>query len=260
MSLYSDFIDFLATPTCLRKTGYETLSTVDFLIRCGSWSPFSQRRMRLLLSAPWSYLFSKEIIESPAMDSFWNGIHKKTRGKHLYELGVGQNEKIHRKLCPELLGVSGYTGIDSLSLGNKNIIELDVLSWAVQAANNSGSILAFGLFNEPLSPMNAFTSDCILQSGYLFPAFSPDFPFRSQFEHEYLRRLAKELYRIVPNGGILFGDGIRPLRYYNYFLVYLDQAGFKPDKELIESLETFLASSEGFPYIDKVRDPFFFTK
>jgi SAM-dependent methyltransferase len=112
------------------------------------------------------------------------------------------------------------------------------------------TILAFGVFNEPMS----LKFPGLAPPRFYIPARSPEAATRAHCEHEYVRRLAREMYRALKPGGILLGDGLHSRGFETEVRNYLQLAGFEPDMKGFDTLSK--VSLEKF----RIRDPFFFVK
>ena len=72
-----------------------------------------------------------------------------------------------------------------------------------------------------------------------------------QWEQEYLRRLAREIGRVTPNGEILFGDGLHPIDANFDFDRYLQGSGFRHDAALYATLAKSCDIMARSPFIFK---------
>jgi SAM-dependent methyltransferase len=149
-------------------------------------------------------------------------------------------------------GASHYLSADLNRDSQKHgAVTLDALSFfSLLDSNSVSTIMAFGVFNEPMSlqyPAHA-------PPHFFLPANGPKDATRAHCEHEYVRRLAREMLRVLKPGGVLLGDGLHSRGVEADVRNYLLSAGFVPDIEGFLTLEA--VPTRRFT----IRDPFFFTK
>lgn len=238
-------------------TGLEALSTGELLDRANEAGAF--RRVltsRVLLTTPWSRMVEEEFLRSPPATRFFTYLRDALAGKRVIELGVGDNASVHGRLFKEMFDVREYIPVDvRLCPG---VIQASALRFLVNEPTDSTCIVAFGLFNEPLSPL--------INGGFTEPAASIDRAQAGHFELEYLRRLATEMSRVLSRDGLLFGDGLYPLQDNDTLAVYMRRDGLRHDDEGYKRLDdalrdAFIERSEGGLYFrEKLENPFFLRK
>ena len=186
-------------------------------------------------------------------------VSKRLSSRPLFELGVNNLATKHKDLAVRRLRASSYQGVDAYC-DSPQVVRADALQWLVSQPDGSGSVLAFGLLNEPLSPVDSFLAMSFWKNGFFLPVPTCTHFSRSQMEHEYLRRLAKQLYRVIPERGLLFGCGLYPMSSRRDMRHYLERAGFIENSELSGTFHAWHNSADAARLDTRVRQPFFFTK
>jgi SAM-dependent methyltransferase len=125
---------------------------------------------------------------------------------------------------------------------------LSFLSLMKSASVNA--IVAFGVFNEPMSLQ--FPAEA--PPRFFLPAKGKDDATRAHCEHEYVRRLAREIVRVLKPGGVLLGDGLHSRGFETEVRTYLLRAGLMPHLPGFETLSEVPRGQF------RIFDPFFFTK
>lgn len=214
----------IATPDYLKPTGLEDLTNEAFQELANTRNIFGHAKtIPTFLNAPWSTMLSEEGLAAKEAAPFRDFLYKELSGKPLIELGAGDNGPRHAWIFRTLFGVKSYHPVDM----QEKVIEYDgtqadALSYLQACPHNSANIAAFGLFNEPMSPIYGHSA-----FEFMWPARTPEVSTRRQCEQEYLRRLAKEIHRVLPKGGLLFGDGLHPIRVSRDFEYFLQGNGIK---------------------------------
>jgi len=242
----------LLTPAVIADTGLEGLSLRDFIGLAREKRAFFHATETELRSGWWSSLLSGSFLGSDISSSFKNYLVRHISGQAVVEIGPGEQIKRHTSLMRGAFGASHYLSADLNRDSQKyGAFTLDALSFFSLLNDNSVSaIMAFGVFNEPMSlqyPAEA-------PPHFYLPASGPEKATRSHCEHEYVRRLAREMLRVLKPGGVLLGDGLHSRGFETEVRNYLLSTGFIPDIEGFETLEA--VPTRHF----KIRDPFFFTK
>jgi hypothetical protein len=239
----------LLRPAIFKDTGLEGLSTRDFLALARSRRAFYHATETELRSGWWSALLSSSFLESDQSRPFREYLDKHTRGRAVVEIGPGNRIKQHQKLLRQEFGATHYLSVDlnsdSERFGAAISDALTYFSWFQPASIDT--ILAFGVFNEPMSLQ--FPAD---DPPRLFlPARTPEEAARAHCEHEYVRRLAREMLRVLKPGGVLLGDGMFSRGFETEVASYLQMAGFTEDASGFTSLQ------DAQPQKFYIRDPFF---
>lgn len=172
----------------------------------------------------------------------------------LVEIGGGTSAAAHSKFFTSTLKVSDYRSVDSNTPQSSVSTQEDVLPYLAKMRAGT-NIVAFGFFNEPFSPGLAG----MLHSGAqrIRPsAADPTALLHARtIEWEYTARVLDEVARIVPKGGLLFGDGLHPLFYMNLTEELLMARGFAKVEPLYK-----LARARVLLSGSKIYDPFFLVR
>lgn len=232
-----------------RPTGLEHFPREDFVKEAYRHDIFHPtRESAILMTSNWDYMLDPENLRLESSRPFMSALRKELRGQNIIELGAGERGADHEKIFKGIFRVASYTAVDIREeVVRSGGVQDDALQYLMRRSDQSAVVVAFGLFNEPLSPINLTTP-----LEFMWPASSPERATRRQWEQEYLRRLAREIGRVTPNGGILFGDGLHPIDANFDFDRYLQGSGFRHDA----ALYTTLAKS----YDIMARSPFIFKK
>jgi hypothetical protein len=188
----------------------------------------------------WDYIIEKNsLVSDKDLRELRRNLGKILPRQSLLELGVGEKFNAHSIYFKKHFQVQAYEAVDRVVTSQAaGLHEADSLVFLGRLQASSTSICAFGLFNEPLVPHFRFRS----------PAWQLDHAKRGHLEHEYLRRIARELYRVVPDDGVFFGDGLHPAlngrhpwMFYvqRVFHQYLHMQGFREDKRIQLGLNKF---------------------
>ena len=215
-------------PTGLEKVDRDLF--VEEAYRHGIFYP--TRASRILMTAHWDTMIDLNGISKHDSRPFVSAMRKEISGKNVIELGAGERGAEHERIFTKKFGAASYAAVDIREevtrCGGE---QADALQFLMKKPDQSALVVAFGLFNEPLSPINGTT-----KLDFMWPARSPDQASRRQWEQEYLRRLAREIARVTPDGGMLFGDGIHPIDANFDLDHYLQGSGFRHDVELYKAL------------------------
>jgi SAM-dependent methyltransferase len=168
------------------------------------------------------------------------------------EVGPGEQIQRHRDLMRRKFAASHYLSVDLRKESERfGAVNTDALSFfSLFQTESVDVILAFGVFNEPMS----LQFPALSPPRFYIPARRPDNATRAHCEHEYVRRLAREMFRALKPGGVLLGDGLHSRGFEMEVETYLRFAGFTPDTRGLDTLSNVA--------LDKfsIRDPFFFVK
>jgi hypothetical protein len=211
-------------------TGLEEISREELQELVKRTQAFQHGKERpVLLNAPWSQVFDRELLSSKEAGPWLHYLRSSLKGRNLTELGVGMNADKHAALANRFLNPRFYVGVDQQSIARQNgAIISDVLDFVSGLPDASTNVLAFGLFNEPLSLQ--FGRDY----GFHHPAKSPDTARRGHVEHEYIRRLTREIARVLPEGGVIFGRGLHSRGFEREIEGYFQLAGLVNDQKAME--------------------------
>lgn len=216
-------------------TGIGHISTDQLLDLAAHHIAFPQNRHSILQTANWNRLFSKDIIHTPIMFHFKEVLAKSLKDKPIIELGVGDNFDLHQDFFKSKFKVSQYTAIDRRKTNSEEVIESDLLKF-LESYQGTANIVAFGVFNEPMSPDVGFFKPSYLEKLH-----------HGHIEHEYLRRVAKQIARITGDSCVFFGEGLHPFfrshlsvhRYISQvFDNYLWAYGMQPPRDLMPLLDS----------------------
>lgn len=226
-------------PETKKHTGLEKLSHEQFMAESESRKIFGSARTNpIFLESSWDLLLKALYAGHTGQVREWRPLALKVweviRKKNLIELGVGDTFARHKQVFKKTFGVASFRAMDRQPKAKTGAEEGDALDFLTKLPDNSANITAYGLFNEPLSIQLGEERGEHSPLDFLWPARNLSVATNRQFEHEYLRRLARELYRVVPPNGILFGAGLHPVGIFTEFNDYLLAAGFYPDKECQE--------------------------
>lgn len=240
------------TPAPLADTGLEGLSLRNFVEVARAKRAFFHATETELRAGWWSSLLSTRFLNSDASLAFRNYLSRHIRNNAVVEIGPGEQIKRHTQLMRSTFGASRYLSVDLNSESAKyGARHMDALSFFSLIDDSSVSaIMAFGVFNEPMSLQYPADSP----PHFYLPARGPEDATRAHCEHEYVRRLAREMLRVLKPGGVLLGDGLHSRGFEAEVRNYILSAGFTPD------LEGFLTLESAFGHDFIIRDPFFFTR
>jgi len=233
-------------------TGLETLPMREFLELARAKRAFYHATETELRSGWWSALLDREFLKSPESAAFRDYLKSHIFKKAVAEIGPGEQIFCHRQLMRLTLGATHYLSVDLRKESEKfGATHTDALSFfSLFNSESIDAIFAFGVFNEPMSLQYPAFAPPLL----LLPARTPEVATRAHCEHEYVRRLGREMFRALKPGGVLFGDGLHSRGFEKDVRTYIELAGFTPDLRGIESLSD--VSLRKF----HIRDPFFFVK
>ncbi len=240
------------SPSVFKDTGLEGLPVREFLELARERRAFYHATETELRSGWWSSLLAKSFLRSPESGPFREYLLEHVRDKAVVEIGPGEQVHRHRDLLRSSFGATHYLSVDLRKESERwGAVYSDALSFFSLFENASvDTIMGFGVFNEPMSlqfPGHA-------PPYFIFPARGPSDATRAHCEHEYVRRLAREMIRVLRPGGVLLGDGLHSRGFEIEVETYLQRAGFVPD-------ERGFASLGGVRLRQRfIRDPFFFTK
>lgn len=235
---------YATKPTSIKPTGLETYPLEQLLRRSREVGAFHWARQQdVFLTANWERPFSTFILKHPMRREFVSYIQRTLAGESLVELGVGTHASAHRSIFRRAFRIKSYQGLDQQQGADRTGDVLELLS---RIPDNSTHLVAFGVLNEPLSMMYE-------NLGFSFPAPSLASATRSHCEHEYVRRLTKEMYRVIPPGGVLFGLGLHSQGFEREMQIYLLKAGFRHDLRAYGILE-------GVSDFENLYDPFIMRK
>ncbi len=226
-----------------KPTGLENLSDAEFgeLVRQRGAFDFAKTNP-IYLNSSWEGLLGEELLRRPAFRQFRRFLRLRLQDAQVTELGAGRYAVPHSKMFHGLFGVRQYIAVDQVeSIVSNGGVQSDVLEYLSAAPSNSTNLVAFGLLNEPLSPTYR-------QGNFMFPTKDASRASGSHIEHEYLRRLASEMYRVVPAGGLLYGVGMHACGEEKFMEHYLLKAGFEHELRAYELLQQASGTRTYDPY------------
>lgn len=184
--------------------------TLSTLLRLRDADPGVKAIRHITNSGKWNYLMDPAFFAAnPAVTRF---LQDALSQQPVIEIGVGANYQHHAILLRDVLGVGEYSAVDARGQSEPGVTISDALEFVSNRTQNYGSVMAFGFFNEPFAP--SFNN-------------WREFGASSALDFEYAARFAFELSRIVPAGGVVFGDGFHPMRFNRVFESILLKAGFR---------------------------------
>lgn len=236
-------------PIIHTDTGLESLSQRDFLDLAKEKRAFYHATETPLREGWWSSLLRTDFLRSPESREFKRFLRERCKKGVVAEIGPGVQLGRHTALFRNEFGARHYLSVDLNRESEKwGAIYSDALTFfSLMPSNSVDVIAAFGVFNEPMSMK--FPA---LNPPYFFlPARRPELATRAHCEHEYVRRLGREMFRVLKSGGILFGDGLHSRGFETEVKTYLLKAGFEPHQQGLSTLDK----------VDKrrfsIRDPYF---
>lgn len=240
-----NWFKMIATPPIDKPTGLESISNEQLVELCKIKRAFVNTQHGLYLTSSWAGMLRSEFLSSPASTHLRNYLKAHTMNKPLIELAVGQQFLDHRRIAKRKLQVSKYQAVDKHHSGtHKDFSHNDALLYLAAQESNSANIMSFGLLNEPLS---------VAFGRFATPVKDPIKASANHCEHEYLKRLAAHIARVIPEGGLLFGDGLHPILRFFEMDTYLVRSGLCHDKTGYKTLDN--TRHDIGP-----RDPFFLKK
>jgi hypothetical protein len=251
----------LALPELVKHTGLEGLSMSDFMQIADRRNIFRRAKIdSTFLFAKWNSLILAIYSGSKKRNKYtplYDLLYSQVARKPLLEIGVGDNYIAHRRIFVSRFKVSSYEAIDRNKPKSGKVLHVDALRYLSELPENSTNVVAFGVFNEPLAVGlgDEYGEHSFLD--FLWPASDASGATNRQCEYEYLRRLAREIYRVVPEGGILIGKGLHPVGQNPDFNQYLLTAGFTVNQAFREKIHSLvLEETENYghgsliPYYD----------
>jgi hypothetical protein len=240
------------SPAVFKDTGLEGLPVREFLELSRERRAFYHASETELRTGWWSSLLARSFLQSPESAPFREYLSGHVRNGAVVEIGPGEQVHRHRDLLRGSFGATHYLSVDlRKESGRWGAVCTDALSFLSLFENASvDTIMAFGVFNEPMSlqfPGHA-------PPYFILPARGPEDATRAHCEHEYVRRLAREMLRALKPGGVFLGDGIHSRGFEIEVETYLHRAGFAPDARGFSSLAGVRLTQRD------IRDPFFFVK
>lgn len=196
-----------------------------------------------ILQGKWGYMLSRDFLERDDARALRAFLRKNLEGGSVVELGVGENANSHEKVFRQIFGVTDYRAVDSRSVSGNGVRRADMLEFLAELPSKSTHVAAFGVFNEPLSVVLSGIPQDIVG------------PMVVDLEHSYCRRLCRELNRVVPPAGLLFGDGLRPMNYFSTMARYITGHGFTLLEEPLQQIPLVIPDD-----CQPIRDPFFFRR
>lgn len=227
-------------------TGAESLTNQELVELIAQKTRPNDMRARLL--DPWAYGFHSEFLWTDSeyyRPEAVRSLKERMGGLPVIELACGEQAEEHRGLFCDVLGASDYRAVERRdNVAAPNYVEIgDLLPFLAKMPTASSHIVAFGLFNEPM-----------LIGDFYCPAPTPAKASLEHLDNEYLRRVCREMYRILPKDGMFFGSGLYPLGSIDTSVVHLKAAGFVEDHSFIEKM------SVAKVHLDSIRGMFFFGK
>ncbi len=229
-----------------KPTGLENFDRDSFVKEAYRHDIFyPTRASQILMTARWDTMLERDALKQKDSRPFVSAMHKEISGQNIIELGAGERGAEHGIIFRGLFGAASYTAVDIREEVTRcGGVQADALQFLIKKPDQSAIVVAFGLFNEPLSPINQTSS-----LDFMWPARSPEQASRRQWEQEYLRRLAREISRVTPEGAVLFGDGIHPIDANFDFDHYLQGSGFHHDVGLYTELAKSPSIQPRSPFI-----------
>lgn len=241
----------LSTPV-QTDTGLEGMPMREFLELARTRRAFYHATETALRMGWWSSFLTKGFLQSPESAPFREYLKEHVQNRAVVEIGPGEQIQRHRDLMRRKFGATHYLSVDLRKESERfGAVNTDALSFfSLFQSESVDAILAFGVFNEPMS----LQFPGLAPPRFYIPARSPETATRAHCEHEYVRRLAREMLRALKPGGVLLGDGLHSRGFEMEVETYLKFAGFTPDAK---GFDTFSKVPLDRFYI---RDPFFFVK
>ena len=230
---------------CVMPTGLEGVSLDSLLELVSEKGAFKgiEDKKNILLTADWSEMVSPLLLDNnPEASNFIAQLSEQIGGGKIIELGAGAKASEHQVIFIEKFGCSEYMPVDKQQVVKECVLGVcgDALRVLSVQPPNSANLVAFGLFNEPL-----------MANHIDGPTSNTKDATPGHLEHEYLRRLAKEISRVIPDDGILFGAGLYALGSDNTFALYLEQNGFRKDRLLLKAYTDFQRQDQGRAFFFK---------
>lgn len=239
-------------PIIHTDTGLESLSQRDFLDLAKQKRAFYHATETPLREGWWSSLLSTDFLRSPESREFTRFLRERCKKGVVAEIGPGAQIGRHTALFRNEFGARHYLSVDlNRESEKRGAIYSDALTFfSLMPSNYVDVIAAFGVFNEPMSlQFPAYNPPY-----FFLPARRPELATRGHCEHEYVRRLGREMFRVLKSGGTLLGDGLHSCGFETEVKTYLLRAGFEPHQQGLSTLDN----------VDKrrfsIRDPYFFGK
>ncbi|MBX7137135.1 MAG: hypothetical protein K1X83_04055 [Oligoflexia bacterium] len=237
------FFKTLLAPQDQKATGLEALASTELVNKVQARA-FPQAKTLRSSEISWSQVLEKgDLSEDPALQAVNALLRGVLADSSLIELGVGIRSEKHYEIFKSRYHISRYMGVDAYPFEpGPYFTHQDLLLFLEIQPDSSANVCAFGVFNEPLGPIHSPL--------FWLPCRPGPSPNPGNLEHEYLRRLARQLFRVTGPQGVLFGDGIRPLRrrlrnwpslgrWFQIFPRYLEAAGFQAVYDLEPQIDAF---------------------
>jgi hypothetical protein len=242
----------IVTPALLADTGLENLPLRDFLELARARRAFFHATETPLRAGWWSSLLDRPFLQNRESAPFKRYLADHVREHTVVEIGPGEQIARHAKVMRSRFGASHYLSCDlNRDSERQGAVITDALSFFSLIDNDAVSaIMAFGVFNEPMSLQFPAHNP----PRFYLPARGPEDATRAHCEHEYVRRLAREMIRVLKPGGVLLGDGLHSRGFEQEVQRYLLLAGFVEDSEGWASLERVQR------HVFRIIDPFFLKK
>lgn len=241
-------LELMRVPSVEKATGLAELSDENFLWLAANAVVSLEDPGLAWNSRPLGLLAEKR-INHQGMNRFVEYLRPWLRGSRVYEIGAADTGELHESVLKSRFGVSEYRAVDPMPDLDPVVEEGDVLRFLSEQDAGSGHVLALGLF-EP-----RFTLEEFLEPAPDLLVARPE-----HYQHEYVRRLVKELSRVIPHEGLLFGDGLGSGRKKGEVELYLERAGFSKFEAPARLLKEGAAL---FPELNGPKgpvEPFFFKR
>jgi hypothetical protein len=237
-------------PAVNTETGLEALSHRDFIELARSKRAFYHATETELREGWWSSLLASDFLRSSASRPLREFLKAQTKKGVVTEIGPGAQLIRHNHLFRNEFGARHYLSVDlNRESEKRGAIYSDALTFfSLFPSQSVNVIVAFGVFNEPMS----LQFPALSPPHFYIPAKYPEVASRAHCEHEYVRRLAREMVRVLRKDGVLLGDGLHSRGFESEVETYLRAAGFFDHEQGHATLQN--VNTRRF----QIRDPFFF--
>lgn len=237
------------SPEVNTDTGLEALSHRDFIELARTKRAFYHATETELREGWWSSLLSSDFLRSQQSRPLAKFLTAHAKKGVVAEIGPGIQLMRHRHLFRNEFGAKYYLSVDlNRESEERGAVYSDALTFfSLFSPESVDMIVAFGVFNEPMS----LQFPALSPPHFYIPAKHPELASRAHCEHEYVRRLAREMARVLKKDGVLLGDGLHSRGFESEVETYLRAAGFFDHEQGHATLRN--VDTRRF----QIRDPFF---
>jgi hypothetical protein len=230
-------------------TGLEAMSHRDFVELARSKRAFYHATETELREGWWSSLLGSDFLRSSQSRPLAQFLRAQAKKGVVAEIGPGAQLMRHSHLFRNEFGARHYLSVDlNRESEKRGAVYSDALTFfSLFPSHSVDMIVAFGVFNEPMS----LQFPALSPPHFYIPVKHPELASRAHCEHEYVRRLAREMARVLTKDGVLLGDGLHSRGFESEVETYLRAAGFFDHEQGHATLRN--VNTRRF----KIRDPFF---